>query len=370
MKKLELKYLKLTNFKNYGSQELELDAKLNCFLGKNGMGKTNLLDAIHYSCFGKSKFQASDRLLMLHDTDFFRLEAQFLLGEKQEEIVAKVAKRRKKALERNKVPYRKLSHHVGLFPAVFIAPDDIYLIKEGSEERRRFMDNILSQLHPAYLQTLIQYQSLLKQRNALLKSWQDNPDHALLDIYSQQIVQPAQVIHQHRTNFVKEFLPLLEAKYAQISNNQEPVSLQYFSSLNEQDLGVHLQEVREKDIILQRTTVGIHKDDLQFSIREYPLKQFGSQGQLKSFLLALKLAEYQILKEQKQIFPLLILDDIFDKLDRNRIDMLIQMIGKEDFGQIFISDTHPKRLQEIILKIGISVKNFEIVDGSANLFYL
>ena len=368
MKKLELQRIKITNFKNYPLEELELDAKLNCFVGNNGMGKTNLLDAIHYLCIGKSKFQPSDRLLMLHDTDFFRLESHFLVGEVEEKIVAKISKRKKKVFERNDVAYQKLSQHIGHFPIVFIAPDDIYLVREGSEERRKFLDNILSQLYFPYLQALIQYKAILKQRNALLKQWKESPNSELLQIYSDQLIDPANVIHQYRKEFIQSFLPLLQEQYGQISNQQESIALVYQSGLNEGTLEELLQRAREKDIILQRTTVGIHKDELKFMIQDHPIKQFGSQGQVKSFLLALKLSEYQILKQKKKIIPILVLDDIFDKLDEKRISHLIQIIGKEDFGQIFISDTHQNRLQNIVEKIGLTVKNFEIVDGSVKLF--
>ena len=368
MKKLELQHIKLTNFKNYAFEELELDNKLNCFVGNNGMGKTNLLDAIHYLCIGKSKFQSSDRLLMLHDTDFFRLESQFLRGKEDEKLIAKISKRKKKVFERNDVAYQKLSEHLGHFPIVFIAPDDIYLIREGSEDRRKFMDTILSQLHFSYLQALLQYNSILKQRNALLKQWKDQPNPELLGIYSGQLVGPSKIIHRYRKDFIELFLPLLQEQYGQISNQQESISLIYQSDLNEDYLENLLSQSREKDIILQRTTVGIHKDDLKCLIEGHPIKQFGSQGQLKSFLLALKLSEYQILKQEKQILPILILDDVFDKLDQKRIKHLIQIIGKEDFGQIFISDTHESRLQSIVSKIGLTVKNFKIVDGSAKLY--
>ena len=368
MKKLELQHIRLANFKNYTFQELEFDDKLNCLVGNNGMGKTNLLDAVHYICYGKSKFQASDKLLMLHDSDFFRLEGQFLLDTMPEKVVAKVSRKKKKQFERNDVAYEKLSQHIGHFPVVFIAPDDVYLIREGSEERRRFMDNILSQLNPAYLQALIHYNKTLKQRNALLKSWKEHPNNSLLEIYSEQLLAPGKLIHDCRKVFVEQFNPLLQSKYEVISNQGESVSMAYHSALNEEDFKALLKQAREKDIILQRSSVGTHKDDLKFSIEGFPLKQFGSQGQLKSFLLSLKLTEYYFLKQEKQIMPILILDDIFDKLDQDRIERLIQLIGHADFGQIFISDTHQNRLQNIAAKIGLSVKNFKIVDGSAKLF--
>ncbi len=369
MNKLELQRIKLTNFKNYEFEDLTFCSKFNLFIGNNGMGKTNLLDAIHYLCTGKSKFLASDRLLSRHGTDFFRLEGRFLSGNEQETVVAKVANNRKKALECNGIAYQKLSQHIGRLPCVFIAPDDIYLIREGSEERRKFLDNILSQLSKEYLQNLMLYNSILKQRNAILKQWKERPDPALLDIYSDQLVVPAGFLHHQRADFVHTFLPLLEEKYQCLSNDQEAVNLKYHSQLNENAIADLLREAREKDILLQRTTVGIHKDDLKFRINGHPLKQFGSQGQLKSFLLALKLTEYQVLKTQKQIKPILILDDIFDKLDQNRIRQLIEIIVQESYGQVFISDTHPLRLQEIIgLQVDAPIKNYKIVAGSANLF--
>ncbi|MCB9290403.1 MAG: DNA replication/repair protein RecF [Lewinellaceae bacterium] len=365
---LQLDSFILTNFKNYSFQQIDCSPGLTCFIGRNGMGKTNLLDAIYYLCMGKSYFNLPDSLVANHDSDFFRLEGHFLREGRKEEVVAKVMPRRKKALERNGVPYNRLSEHVGLFPVVMIAPDDTNLATEGSEIRRRFLDNTLSQLDNQYLQHLIRYNKLLQQRNALLKKFGEegryNP--TLLETYSRQMAGPATAIYQSRRDFMEPFREVLRRLYQSISGEAEEVDCRYTSKMEQGPLEVLMQEAAEKDRILQRTTAGPHKDDLDFTIRGYPLKRFASQGQLKSFILSLKLAQYRLLAEQKKMPPLLLLDDIFDKLDGERATHLLELLLQEDFGQAFITDTDEQRLEAIIQKFGHRYLKYSIEGGRAS----
>ncbi len=330
------------------------------------MGKTNLLDAIYYLCMGKSYFNSSDIHNVQSGTDFLRLEGLFEKEEKKEKIVVKVVPRKRKEVERNDVAYQKLSEHIGLLPVVIIAPDDTQMVHEGSEVRRKFLDNTISQLDQAYLKDLIQYNKLLKQRNALLKQMaeQHRFDPALLSVYDAQMQQPAQQIYEKRLAFCESFTPILERHYAVISNEQEKVSCHYKSALSSQSFEVLLKENQEKDRILQRTNSGIHKDDLQFTINNYALKRYASQGQLKSFVLALKLAQYEMLKVEKKKAPILLLDDIFDKLDVQRVTHLLQLLIQEEFGQVFITDTHEQRVEQIIKKFESNYYRYLVENGS------
>lgn len=315
------------------------------------MGKTNLLDAVYYLCMGKSYFVNNDSHISLHGSEFFRLEGHFKRDSKSEKIVAKVLPRKKKELERNGVAYAKLSEHVGLLPVVIIIPDDTLLATEGSEERRRFLDNTISQLDPVYLRHLIQYQKVLRQRNAALKKMGENGrfQESLLEIYDHQLLEPGQYIFEKRTTFVKDFEPLLAQTYQLISDEAETAGCRYRSPLQkEPDLLELLKEAREKDRILQRTTTGLHRDDLIFQLDGFPLKRFASQGQLKSYILALKLAQYEVIKTHTRQAPLLLLDDIFDKLDEHRVQQLITLLQEGDYGQIFITDTDEKRVSQIL----------------------
>ena len=370
MEELWLDHITITNFKNYSSQAVRFDKKLNCLVGRNGMGKTNLLDAVNYLCAGKSKFKLADRLIARRGEAFFRLDGHFCLGDGKEQIVAKVRPQKKKEFLRNDIPYKRLSEHVGLLPVVFTCTDDLELIREGSEERRRFIDNILAQTDSRYLQEIILYQGLLKQRNAILKSWNDptaRPDAGLLDIYSEQMIRPAEYIHEKRKDFTAMFRPAFQQQYTRISGDAESVGIRYRSQLTERDFSALLEETRPKDLLLQRTTTGIHKDDWQFTIDESPLKQFGSQGQLKSFAISLKLTEYHILQDLLQKKPLLILDDIFDKLDQHRVDQLLQLVLRGNYGQILISDTHPERIRELAKGKYEGGNYYKIEYGSATL---
>ncbi len=354
--------LKLVNFKNYEALDLRFSPQLNCFVGMNGMGKTNLLEAIYYLCMTKSNFGTNDRQMVRKGETFFRVEGQF---DGLEKVVAKVIPGKKKQFERNDVAYDRLIDHIGQIPVVMIVPDDTQLVSEGSEERRRFIDNTLSQLESGYLKMLITYNKVLKQRNAALKEMGKSGyfDDKLIQIYNEQLLAPADFIFQARKKFITEFLPVFQRFYQVISNDAEQVAGAYVSKLENESLKNLLAEVEQKDRILQRTTVGIHRDDLKFTIGGNPLRKFGSQGQLKSFVLALKLAQFEFLKQQKDKKPLLLLDDIFDKLDRHRVSQLIGLLLEQDFGQIFITDTHENRLEKIVEQYAANYRKFTVENG-------
>lgn len=359
----------LTNFRNYKAGTFEFSKKINCIVGKNGAGKTNLLDAIYYICMTKSNFGAQDRNVVKQGADFFRLDSNFFIKEKKEKLVAKVQPGKLKVIELNGVPYDKLLLHIGLLPVVLIAPDDTALAKEGSEERRKFLDNTLSQLKPTYLTHLLNYNRLLKQRNAALKQFGDSRafNKDLIHSYNKQMLEPAHFIFEEREKFLNEFKFGFQEIYKIICGNGEQVDCSYYSKLREQSFETLLLENEEKDRILQRTTVGIHKDDLRFKLNDFPLKRFSSQGQLKSFILALKLAQFEYLKKEKQKMPLLLLDDLFDKLDDSRVKHLIQLLLERDFGQIFITDTHENRIGDIIQEFGVEYKTIHILSNTDNL---
>ncbi len=362
---MHLQTLQLTNFKNYASEKLEFSAQLNCIVGKNGMGKTNILDAIYYLCLCKSHFSIIDRMIVRHEQDFFRLEGVFEQQQK-ETIVVKYDKR-KKVIERNKAAYTTLAEHIGLLPVIMITPDDTLLITEGSENRRKFMDLFLVQSDSQYLTALMQYNKLLLQRNTFLKQAKHplEIDFNLLEIYNQQLLAPAQYIYEQRKEFNAQLRPLFQQYYQAIAGNNEVVDFSYESQLHEDSLINLFAQSQEKDAWLQRTTKGVHKDDLKLIIDGYPVKKFASQGQLKSYLLALKLGQYELLRQSIGRPPLLLLDDIFDKLDSNRVKHLLTLLLQKEFGQVFITDTHLDRIATIVAKMSSDFKQFEIVEGTA-----
>ena len=359
--------INLANFKNYEKIQTSFHPKMNIISGLNGSGKTNLLDAIYYLCFCKSYFQTSDTQNILHQENFFRLEGFF--QPKTEEALVNISqayqKRSKKVVQRNRVTYTNLTEHIGFCPLILIAPDDIQLINAGSTERRKLIDTTLSQFNRTYLDYLIHYNRNLQQRNALLKTFASTNtfNKALLETYDEELRKSAPLIHQNRLELMETLNPIFQKFYRQLSNEQETVSLQYKSSLLEMDFAQILAKNRQKDCLLQRTSDGIHRDDLIFKIGEYPLKKLGSQGQKKSFLIALKLAFYQLIQQKKQMLPLLLLDDIFDKLDRQRTQQLLEIVTQDSFGQIFITDTQLERLQQILQTLKLPFKHFEIQKG-------
>lgn len=358
-----LEQLSLLNYKNFDAKTFSFDPKVNCFVGNNGVGKTNALDAIYHLSFGKSYFNPITTQNIKHGTDFFVIEGSYLLNKDAERIIISAKRGQKKTIKRNGKNYDRFSDHIGLLPLVIISPADRDLIIEGSDVRRKFIDGVISQGNKKYLQALLDYTKVLTQRNALLKYFALNNtfNKDTLSIYNEQLATLGTSIFETRTAFLETFTPIFLARYASISNNQnEKVSIIYKSSLQEKPLLTLLEEGIQKDTVTQYTNFGIHKDDLQLTINDYPIKKFGSQGQQKSFLIALKLAQFDFIKTQKKCNPILLLDDIFDKLDAQRVAQLLYLVKDDKFGQIFISDTHPERTEDIIKKVHKSYKMFTL----------
>ncbi|WPR72962.1 DNA replication and repair protein RecF [Flavobacterium sp. NG2] len=345
-----LKKISLFNYKNFSEANFEFDGKIICFVGKNGIGKTNVLDAIYHLAYGKSYFNPLAVQNIKHGEEFFVIDAEFIKEERNEQLVCSLKKGQKKILKRNGKAYDKFSDHIGFIPLVIISPADRDLIIEGSETRRKFMDSVISQLDSKYLQQLIQYQKTMSQRNALLKYFALNHvfEKDTLSIYNEQLDTFAQYIFEKRKAFIEEFVPIFNTHHQTITGSAESVQLVYESHLFEKDLQTLLEENLNKDRALQYTSVGTHKDDLSFEIDHHPIKKFGSQGQQKSFLIALKLAQFDFLKKQSGVKPILLFDDIFDKLDESRVSKIVEMVNSDAFGQLFISDTHPERTETIV----------------------
>jgi DNA replication and repair protein RecF len=363
-----LQQLSVINFKNYAQAELSLSDGVNAFMGNNGAGKTNLLDAIHYLSLCKSYFNPIDSQQIKQGADFFIITGSFNRDEKQEAIACSVKRNQKKQFKRNKKDYQRLADHIGLLPLVMISPYDISIIIEGSEERRKFIDNVISQTDNQYLDELIAYNKVLLNRNALLKTIASTGryDPGLLEVMDEQLIASGTRIFEKRKAFMEEFTTIFNQHYQFISGDAELVSLNYESQLLQNDLSELLKKSIEKDRVLERTTSGIHRDDLQFSIHGMPMKKFGSQGQQKSFLIALKLAQYSFLTQKKGFKPLLLLDDIFDKLDDLRVTKLMQMVSNNNFGQVFITDTSTSRVENIFKDINVPVKLFTVKEGEIN----
>jgi DNA replication and repair protein RecF len=361
-----LKNLQLLQFKNYSEASLELSRDINCFLGNNGEGKTNLLDAIFYLAFCKSFFNPVDSQLIKNEEAFFSIKGEFCRKDEGiEKIHCGLKKGQKKQVKRNKKVYEKLADHIGLIPLVMISPSDSLLILEGSEVRRRFLDLIISQYDKTYLEGLIQYNKALSQRNRLLKKFMEirRFDEDSLMIWDEQLIQYGEPIFEARSKFIQDFQPLFQKHYNFISDQNETVALTYDSPLSEGDFRAILQQARERDRRLTYSSVGVHKDDLSFQLEGKPLKKFGSQGQQKTFLLALKLAQAEYLKDIKEMAPILLLDDIYDKLDEQRVSRLMEIVRREWFGQVFITDTHLDRLPTLFDELGASYKAFTIKKG-------
>ncbi|MFZ4679865.1 MAG: DNA replication/repair protein RecF [Flavobacterium sp.] len=357
-----LKRISLLNYKNFSEIDFELDSKINCFVGKNGIGKTNILDAIYHLANGKSYFNPLALQNIKHGEDFFVVDGEFEKKGRTEQILCSLKKGQKKILKRNGKVYEKFSDHIGFIPLVIISPADSDLIIEGSETRRKFIDTVISQLDSSYLQQLIQYQKIISQRNALLKFFALNHvfENDTLSIYNEQLNTLGEFIFEKRKKFLIDFIPIFNNYHREITNSAETVQLVYQSNLFEKDTLTLLEENISKDRALHYTSVGVHKDDLSFEIDNYPIKKFGSQGQQKSFLIALKLAQFDFVKKQSGEKPILLFDDIFDKLDEFRVSKIIEMVNKEEFGQLFISDTHSERTENIVKTTLQSYKIFNL----------
>ncbi|GAB3642195.1 DNA replication/repair protein RecF [Spirosoma arcticum] len=391
---MHLEKLSLTNFKNYEDGRYTFGRQVNVIVGPNGSGKTNLLDAVYFLALSKSAFQSQDGLSILHDADYFIIDGTFEEHDdpnahsgrvhpdrahpNRVQITISLQRGQRKVLMADKKPYERVSEHIGRFPVVLVAPNDTDLVRGHSEDRRHFFDGVLSQLDAEYLRNYLMYQQVLKQRNSLLKLFADRNqvDNDLLDTYDEPLLELGQKIHDRRRQFVDEYLPGFRAHYAYLSGARETVSITYESEVSNPDFAGEFRHFRRRDTVLQRTTMGVHKDDYSFliaappplqpgsneeqSVEPVPLKKFGSQGQQKTFVIALKLAQFDQLEARKGIKPILLLDDIFDKLDDQRIGKLIQRMDAGDFGQLFITDARPERTRELLKHVEADVQFFEI----------
>ncbi len=357
-----LKKLSLANFKNYGTAELEFSARINCFTGNNGVGKTNILDAINYLSLTKSFFNSSDSLNIKHNEEYFILRGQFERDGIDDNILCSFQRSKQKVLKRNGKEYQRLSDHVGRYPVVMISPSDSVLISEGSEERRKFMNRIIIQYSPEYLDCLMKYNKALQQRNKLLRSFRESGsfDGEMLSVWDSQLVRYGSVVHEERRSLVEELIPVFKEYYQLISGGREDVSLSYSSHLNQGSFTQALTDAIAKDRALEYTTAGIHRDDLILEMNGHPVRSIGSQGQQKSYLVALKLAKFDFIRQKAGFAPVLLLDDIFDKFDADRVEQIIKLVGNHRFGQIFITDTHEERLKEILVTHNFDYRFFRI----------
>lgn len=361
---MHLEKLTLVNFKNFESQTFDFQNKINCFVGKNGVGKTNILDAIYYLSFAKSYFNPVAIQNIRHGEGFFMIEGDYNINDRIEKILCSLKKGQKKVLKRNGKGYEKFSDHIGQIPLVIISPSDRDLVVEGSDTRRKFIDGVISQQNKIYLHDLISYNKILSQRNALLKYFAANRtfDATSLEVYDDQMIGYGTRIYEKRKEFLKEFIPIFNRKYQIISNDKEQVNLFYKSQLHEMSFRELLENSLKKDKILQYTTTGIHRDDLNFEIGNYSIKKFGSQGQQKSYLIALKLAQFEFIKHQSHLTPILLLDDIFDKLDESRVAQIVDLVNHDNFGQIFITDTHSDRTEKVVQQSNQPYQIFNLGD--------
>ena len=354
--------LSIINYKNIDEKEFLFDHKINCFVGKNGVGKTNILDSIFHLCIGKSYFKLRNDQIINNEKDFMMIEGNFICDEKIENILCSIKRRSYKVLKRNNKIYKKLSSHLGLIPVVLISPYDTDLINDGSLERRKFIDSIISQKNKLYLKKLIDYNKIIQNRNKLLKNSNYNSKNnlELIDVYDEELIKLSKPIYDVRKLFIEEFEPYFIEKYNQISSGIESVTLSYKSDLSKKTMNEVLKESLKKDFILQYTSSGVHKDDLLFNIDDYSVKKFGSQGQQKSFIIALKLAQFEYLKEKTGSSPILLMDDIFDKLDFDRVKNIVKIVNVTSFGQLFISDTDEDRINKVLKSLNLSSKIFNL----------
>ena len=361
---LRLDNIILTQYKNYTYYDIVFKKNIVGICGANGKGKTNLLDAIYYCCFTKSYFGSTEQINTKFGFDGFRIEGKFNLNGKDEDVVCIYRETLKKEISLNGVLYEKFSQHIGLLPVVMIAPDDINLITGGSEGRRKYLDTMMSQLDGEYLKNLIVYNKVLSQRNALLKNWNENPNEQLLDILTIQMLAPCEFIFNARSIFLKELLPLVKSFYYKIAPDEQFFEVQYQSQLNNDSFNNLMAANKNKDKITQRTNGGIHKDDIAFFLQNIPFKNLASQGQKKSLLFALKLAEYEVIIKQKQAC-ILLLDDIFEKLDSVRMNNLMIHVCKNSNSQVFITDTHRERIEETFKNLNVDAQIIELTEAEA-----
>ena len=357
-----LEKIHLSNFKNYEEASYAFSPQVNCIVGENGSGKTNLLDAIYFLALSKSSIHHQDAHNINHEAEVMLIDGIFKKNDRNHQITCSIQRGQRKILMHEKKPYERIADHIGQFPVVLIAPDDTELIKEGSEERRRFFDGVLSQMDNEYLTDYQQYNRVLEQRNSLLKIFSERNylDQDLLDTYSDPLVKLALKIYKQRKTFIERFLPLFKKHYTTLSEGREEVEIIYESEVASGDFPQEFRLNRQTDVKAQRTTKGTHKDDYIFEIDNYAVKKFGSQGQQKSFVMALRLAQFEMIEELREIKPILLLDDIFDKLDDRRIQKLIESINNNTFGQVFITDARPERTHKLLESLDVEVNYIPI----------
>ncbi|MBS0011617.1 MAG: DNA replication/repair protein RecF [Bacteroidales bacterium] len=361
--------LTLSNFKNYKEIDVRFSPRINCFVGDNGVGKTNILDAIHYLSLTKSYFVNIDSVNIHHGEDFFIIKGVFHDNGSEEEVICGLQKGKRKIFRRGGKEYSRISDHIGRYPVVMISPADSSIISDGSEERRKFMNNVISQFNHNYLDDMIAYNKALKQRNRLLKDYAAGSrfDRQMLELWEEQMLTPGRNIFDSRSGFVNDIIPLLQLYYDHISEQREIVLLKYRSQLSRYSMKELFGKNIEKDRIMRYTTSGIHRDDLDLEMNGYAIKDIGSQGQQKSYMVALKLAKFEYIRNKGGKKPILLMDDVFDKFDEKRVAQIIKLVSENRFGQIFITDTHRDRMQNILSEINIDYKLFMIEDGIREL---
>ena len=359
-----LEELSILNYKNIEQAELSFSPGVNCFVGDNGMGKTNLLDAIYYLSFCRSYTNPVDSQVIRHDADVCMIQGKYLTQEDTRvEIYSGLRRRQKKQFKRDRKAYDKLTDHYGLIPLVMISPADNELISGVGEDRRKFMDMAISQYDKEYLRALVKYNKALQQRNVLLKNEEQVVDLTLLELWEEQLIANGRLIHQKRRIFVEEITPIFNDYYARISQSKEEVSLEYVSQLSEVDFEGQLVANRQRDMFLGHTTVGTHRDDLEMLLEGFPMKKVGSQGQNKTFFVSLKLAQFQFLLKRGRVIPILLLDDIFDRLDAKRVEEIVKLVSGSGFGQIFISDTNRESFDKILEQFHENYRVYSVADG-------
>lgn len=363
-----LKHLSILNYKNITEAELDLSDGLNCFIGQNGMGKTNVLDAVYFLSMCKSSTCSQDQMVVKHEQDFMVLQGQYEREDgTPEEIYCGLKRGQKKQFRREKKAYKRIAEHIGLIPIVLVSPNDQMLLLGGSEERRRFMDMIISQSDLPYLDSLVRYNKALQQRNTLLKM-EEEPDPDLLTLWEEAMAREGEFIYQKRKAYVEAFTPCFQEFYESISMGKEKVGLQYNSHGSRGPLLETIQRDRQKDRAVGYSLHGTHKDDLEMTLDGYPMKREGSQGQNKTYLIALKLAQYEFLRRTGSgTTPILLLDDIFDKLDASRVEQIVKLVSNGDFGQTFITDTNRDHLDSILQHVEQPHRLYQVVDGAVTL---
>ena len=363
-----LKTLTIVNFKNIGMATVEWSPKMNCLVGQNGVGKTNILDAIYYLSFCRSVSNPIDSQLIKHDEPYFMIEGRYETEEGEPEVVSCALKKGvKKRFKRNDKEYRKLADHIGLIPIVFVSPSDTWLIEGQSEDRRRFMDMVISQYDRLYMDALVRYAKALQQRNTLLKAEME-PDPSLLDILEEQMATEGERIYAARRAFLEEFTPVFQTYQNEIASSKDNVAIEYISHCQRGPLLEVIRRDRMKDRVVGYSLHGVHRDDLNFTINGRPLKKEGSQGQNKTFSIALKLAQFEFLKRTaSHTTPILLLDDIFDKLDTERVARIVNIVLGDNFGQTFITDTDRSHLEDILHNYCYDYRIFDVADGEISI---